>query len=186
MKSAIIFGANASGKTNLILGLERLKDIIFNGINLPKNFNEKNLNYNSSSIKFEIGILNKKENVYDYSIEFNKENLIYEKLECNDKIIYEFKNDTLFSKKLPKEVNKIFSIISTEIILKKLRDFQLEEINNFILSLENIKNKRNKGINYESKDTPNPINENIKSRLEDKKENLYYDFLKRKYGGING
>lgn len=44
MKSAIIFGANASGKTNIILGLERLKDIIFNGINLPKDFNEKNLN----------------------------------------------------------------------------------------------------------------------------------------------
>ena len=172
MKSAIIFGANASGKTNLILGLERLKDIIFNGINLPKDFNEKNLNYDSNTIKFEIGILDKKENIYDYSIEFNKENLIYEKLECNDKIIYEFKKNTLFSKKLPKEVNKIFSIISTETILKKLRDFQLEEINNFILSLENIKIKRNKGINYESKDTPNPINENIKLRLEDKKEEV--------------
>ena len=172
MKSAIIFGANASGKTNLILGLERLKDIIFNGINLPKDFNEKNLNYDSNTIKFEIGILDKKENIYDYSIEFNKENLIYEKLECNDKIIYEFKKNTLFSKKLPKEVNKIFSIISTETILKKLRDFQLEEINDFILSLENIKIKRNKGINYESKDTPNPINENIKLRLEDKKEEV--------------
>ncbi|WP_300390298.1 ATP-binding protein [Fusobacterium sp.] len=172
MKSAIIFGANASGKTNLILGLERLKDIIFNGINLPKDFNEKNLNYDSNTIKFEIGILDKKENTYDYSIEFNKENLIYEKLECNDKIIYEFKNDTLFSKKLPKEVNKIFSIISTETILKKLRDFQLEEINNFILSLENVKIKRNKGINYEAKDTPNLINENIKLRLEDKKEEV--------------
>lgn len=172
MKSAIIFGANASGKTNLILGLERLKDIIFNGINLPKDFNEKNLNYDSNTIKFEIGILDKKENTYDYSIEFNKENLIYEKLECNDKIIYEFKNDTLFSKKLPNEVNKIFSIISTETILKKLRDFQLEEINNFILSLENVKIKRNKGINYEAKDTPNLINENIKLRLEDKKEEV--------------
>lgn len=172
MKSAIIFGANASGKTNLILGLERLKDIIFNGINLPKDFNEKNLNYDSNTIKFEIGILDKKENTYDYSIEFNKENLIYEKLECNDKIIYEFKNDTLFSKKLPREVNKIFSIISTETILKKLRDFQLEEINNFILSLENVKIKRNKGINYEAKDTPNLINENIKLRLEDKKEEV--------------
>lgn len=172
MKSAIIFGANASGKTNLILGLERLKDIIFNGINLPKDFNEKNLNYDSNTIKFEIGILDKKENIYDYSIEFNKENLIYEKLEYNDKIIYEFKNNTLFSKKLPKEVNKIFSIISTETILKKLRDFQLEEINDFILFLENIKIKRNKGINYESKDTLNPINENIKLRLEDKKEEV--------------
>ncbi|WP_175612970.1 AAA family ATPase [Fusobacterium mortiferum] len=172
MKSAIIFGANASGKTNIILGLERLKDIIFNGINLPKDFNEKNLNYDSNTIKFEIGVLDKKENIYDYSIEFQKDKLIYEKLECNDKVIYEFKDDILLSKKLPKEVNKIFSIISTETILKKLRDFQIEEITDFILSLEEIKIRRNRGINYESKDTPNPISENIKSRLEDKKEEV--------------
>ena len=172
MKSAIIFGANASGKTNIILGLERLKDIIFNGINLPKDFNEKNLNYDSNTIKFEIGILDKKENIYDYSIEFQKDKLIYEKLECNDKVIYEFKDDILSSKKLPKEVNKIFSIISTETILKKLRDFQVEEITDFISSLEWIKIRRNRGINYESKDTPNPISENIKLRLEDKKEEV--------------
>lgn len=172
MKSAIIFGANASGKTNIILGLERLKDIIFNGINLPKDFNEKNLNYDSNTIKFEIGILDKKENIYDYSIEFQKDKLIYEKLECNDKVIYEFKGDILSSKKLPKEVNKIFSIISTETILKKLRDFQVEEITDFISSLEWIKIRRNRGINYESKDTPNPISENIKLRLEDKEEEV--------------
>lgn len=172
MKSAIIFGANASGKTNIILGLERLKEIIFNGINLPKDFNEKNLNYDSNTIKFEIGILDKKENIYDYSIEFQKDKLIYEKLECNDKVIYEFKDDTLSSKKFPKEVNKIFSIISTETILKKLRDFQIEEITDFILSLEGIKIRRNRGINYESKDTPNPISENIKLRLEGKKEEV--------------
>lgn len=172
MKSAIIFGANASGKTNIILGLERLKDIIFNGINLPKDFNEKNLNYDSNTIKLEIGILDKKENIYDYSIEFQKDKLIYEKLECNDKVIYEFKGDILSSKKLPKEVNKIFSIISTETILKKLRDFQVEEITDFISSLEWIKIRRNRGINYESKDTPNPISENIKLRLEDKKEEV--------------
>ena len=172
MKTAIIFGANASGKTNIILGLERLKDIIFNWINLPKDFNEKNLNYDSNTIKFEIGILDKKENIYDYSIEFQKDKLIYEKLECNDKVIYEFKGDILSSKKLPKEVNKIFSIISTETILKKLRDFQVEEITDFISSLEWIKIRRNRGINYESKDTPNPISENIKLRLEDKKEEV--------------
>ena len=123
MKSAVVFGANASGKTNLILGIERLKEIIFNGINLPKDFNEKNLNYDSESIKFEIGILDQKKNVYDSHIEFQKEKLIYEKLECNDKVMYEFKDDILSSKKLPKEILRIFSISSTETILKKLRDF---------------------------------------------------------------
>lgn len=172
MKSAIIFGANASGKTNIILGIERLKDIIFNGINLPKDFNQKNLNYDSNSIKFEIGILDENKNIYDYSIEFQKDKLIYEKLECNDKIIYEFKNNILFSEKFSKEINKIFSISSTETLLKKLKDFQLKEINDFILSLNNIKITRNQGSNQEAKNIPNPITEDIKIKLEEKEEIL--------------
>lgn len=195
MKSAVVFGANASGKTNLILGIERLKEIIFNGINLPKDFNEKNLNYDSESIKFEIGILDQKKNVYDYSIEFKKEKLIYEKLECNDRVIYEFKDDILSSKKLPKEILRIFSISSTETILKKLRDFQLEEIKDFTLSLSDVIIKRNKGINYESKDVPSTITENVKLRLEDKKKDVLQivrlldytieDFQFEKLGAIN-
>lgn len=195
MKSAVVFGANASGKTNLILGIERLKEIIFNGINLPKDFNEKNLNYDSESIKFEIGILEQKKNVYDYSIEFQKEKLIYEKLECNDKVMYEFKDDILSSKKLPKEILRIFSISSTETILKKLRDFQLEEIKDFTLSLSDVIIKRNKGINYESKDVPSTITENVKLRLEDKKKDVLQivrlldytveDFQFEKLGAVN-
>lgn len=195
MKSAIVFGANASGKTNLILGIEKLKEIIFNGINLPKDFNEKNLNYNSKSIKFEIGILDKNNNSYDYSIEFQKEKLIYEKLECNNKLMYEFKDDVLSSKKFSKEILKIFSISSTETILKKLKDFQLEEINNFVLSLSDIITKRNKGINYESKDVPSTVTENMKLRLEDKKKDVLQivklldytieDFQFEKLGVIN-
>ena len=195
MKSAVVFGANASGKTNLILGIERLKEIIFNGINLPKDFNEKNLNYDSESIKFEIGILDQKKNVYDYSIEFQKEKLIYEKLECNDRVMYEFKDDILSSKKLPKEILRIFSISSTETILKKLRDFQLEEIKDFTLSLSDVIIKRNKGINYESKDVPSTITENVKLRLEDKKKDVLQivrlldytveDFQFEKLGAVN-
>ena len=172
MKSAVIFGSNASGKTNLILGIERLKEIIFDGINLPKDFNEKNLNYDSKSIKFEIGILDKKKDIYDYSIEFQKEKLLYEKLECNNKITYEFKNNILSSKKFSKEVLKIFSISSTETILKKLKDFQLEEVNNFVFSLSDIIIKRNREINYESKDVPNTITENTKIRLENQKKEV--------------
>lgn len=172
MKSAVIFGSNASGKTNLILGIERLKEIIFDGINLPKDFNEKNLNYDSKSIKFEIGILDKKKDIYDYSIEFQKEKLLYEKLECNNKIIYEFKNNILSSKKFSKEILKIFSISSTETILKKLKDFQLEEVNNFVFSLSDIIIKRNREINYESKDVPNTITENTKIRLENQKKEV--------------
>lgn len=96
--------------------METLQNIILSGINLPKDFNKKNLNYNSDSIKFEIGISDKKNNIYDYSIKFNRSKVLNERLEYNSKSIYEFKEDTLFSKKLPKEIIKIFSISSTETI----------------------------------------------------------------------
>ena len=79
--------------------------------------------------------------------------------------MYEFKDDILSSKKLPKEILRIFSISSTETILKKLRDFQLEEIKDFTLSLSDVIIKRNKGINYESKDVPSTITENVKLSL---------------------
>ena len=56
MKSAIIFGSNASGKTNIILALERIVDIISNGINLPKDFDVNRLNYDSKSVALELSI----------------------------------------------------------------------------------------------------------------------------------
>lgn len=172
MKSAVIFGANASGKTNLILALERVKSIILDGITLPKDFKEKNLNYDSNSIKFEIGVLDKEKNRYEYSIEFSRDRILYEKLESNDNIIYEFKDNTLSSKKLSEEINKIFSIVSTETILKKLRDFKIDEINRFILSLEDIEIKRSRVMNYESKETNNHIDESLKLVLQNRKEEV--------------
>lgn len=81
MKSAIIFGSNASGKTNIILALERIVDIISNGINLPKDFDVNRLNYDSKSVALELSIITNSEDIFNYSIEFNQNNIIYEKLE---------------------------------------------------------------------------------------------------------
>lgn len=36
MKSAIIFGANGAGKTNLLVGINHLKNILANGINFDE------------------------------------------------------------------------------------------------------------------------------------------------------
>ena len=172
MKSAVIFGANASGKTNLILGLERLLEIISQGINLPNGFVKKELNYSSDSIKFEIGVMDEQNNNYDYILEFDNNKLINEKLEYNDKNIYEFKDDTLFSKKLPKDILKVFSITSTETILKKMKDFKISEIDNFISAIHSIKIKRNRGLNFEAKEISNGLNKNLKEILEKNKDEV--------------
>lgn len=153
MKSAIIFGSNASGKTNIILALERIVDIISNGINLPKDFDVNRLNYDSKSVALELSIITNSEDIFNYSIEFNQNNIIYEKLEKNDTVIYKFNNNILESELniLSQDILKIFSIRSTDIFLKKLKDFNIKEIEVFIEEIKNIKIKRDNILNSEAK-----------------------------------
>ena len=71
----------------------------------------------------------------------------------------------------------------------------MEEIKDFTLSLSDVIIKRNKGINYESKDVPSTITENVKLRLEDKKKDVLQivrlldytveDFQFEKLGAVN-
>lgn len=168
MKSAIIFGSNASGKTNIILALERIVDIISNGINLPKDFDVNRLNYDSKSVALELSIITNSEDIFNYSIEFNQNNIIYEKLEKNDTVIYKFNNNTLESELniLSQDILKIFSIRSTDIFLKKLKDFNIKEIEVFIEEIKNIKTKRDNILNSEAKEALQHIPQNQKSILE--------------------
>lgn len=168
MKSAIIFGSNASGKTNIILALERIVDIISNGINLPKDFDVNRLNYNSKSVALELSIITNSEDIFNYSIEFNQNNIIYEKLEKNDTVIYKFNNNILESELniLSQDILKIFSIRSTDIFLKKLKDFNIKEIEVFIEEIKNIKIKRDNILNSEAKEALQHIPQNQKSILE--------------------
>lgn len=168
MKSAIIFGSNASGKTNIILALERIVDIISNGINLPKDFDVNRLNYDSKSVALELSIITNSEDIFNYSIEFNQNNIIYEKLEKNYTVIYKFNNNTLESELniLSQDILKIFSIRSTDIFLKKLKDFNIKEIEVFIEEIKNIKIKRDNILNSEAKEALQHIPQNQKSILE--------------------
>ncbi|MFV0580083.1 MAG: AAA family ATPase [Fusobacterium ulcerans] len=168
MKSAIIFGSNASGKTNIILALERIVDIISNGINLPKDFDVNRLNYDSKSVALELSIITNSEDIFNYSIEFNQNNIIYERLEKNDTVIYKFNNNILESELniLSQDILKIFSIRSTDIFLKKLKDFNIKEIEVFIEEIKNIKIKRDNILNSKAKEALQHIPQNQKSILE--------------------
>lgn len=175
MKSVIIFGGNASGKTNLILGIETIINIILNGINLPKDFNKKIINFDSNRISFEIGIMDKQENIYEYSFKFDENNVIYEKLEFNNKKIFEFDNNILktdFPKKISSQILKIFSIKSTETIVRKLKDFQIKEIDDFIKNIQNIRIIRGKVFNLEAKEVLKKVSDELKIILEEKKEDV--------------
>lgn len=122
-KSVVLFGGNATGKTNILKAINRICYIMKFGLNSIKNKSEL-------SERYELEFITNK-TIYSYILEFSSEKLIYEKLSKNNEQIYEFKNDKLtFETK--KEFEAIFSVISKDTILYKLRDNQIEDINNLI------------------------------------------------------
>lgn len=122
-KSVVLFGGNATGKTNILKAVNRICDIIRFGLNSIKNKTELTEKY---ELEF---IINKA--LYSYILEFSSEKLIYEKLSKNNEQIYEFKNDKLTFKS-KKEFEAIFSVVSKDTILYKLRDNQIEDINELV------------------------------------------------------
>lgn len=76
------------------------------------------------------------------------------------------------SNKISKEISQIFSIKSTEPILKKLKDFNIIEIDNFIKIIQNVKIRRDRLFNLEAKEVSNKLKENFKTLLEGKKEKV--------------
>ncbi|MBQ9292364.1 MAG: ATP-binding protein [Campylobacter sp.] len=119
-KSVVLFGGNATGKTNILKAIHKIYDIIKNGLNLNNANDIKNIE------KYEVEFLIDK-SIYSYILEFSSEKLIYEKLSKNSEQIYEFQNDKLkFETK--KEFEYIFSVVSKDTILHKLSDNNIEEI----------------------------------------------------------
>ncbi|MDA3046881.1 ATP-binding protein [Campylobacter sp. VBCF_06 NA8] len=122
-KSVVLFGGNATGKTNILKAVNRICNIMKFGLNSIKNKSELTEKY---ELEF---VINKA--TYSYILEFSSEKLIYEKLCKDNKQIYEFKNDKLkFESK--KDFETIFSVVSKDTILYKLRDNQIEDIDNLI------------------------------------------------------
>jgi len=89
LKNAIIYGANASGKTNILLALQTLKQIIM----YPTGSDNEGLfsdtfAFNRDNTRFEIKFL--KENIiFDYHLEYNRSEVVYENLYKNDVIVFE-------------------------------------------------------------------------------------------------
>lgn len=105
LKSAVIYGANASGKTNVLLALNFFKALVLNSHTHQKGQGIKftpfklDKDYLKKPTKFNIIFL-KNNTKYDYSVSFNKEKIIEEKLYYypNNKkaTIFERKNTTEF------------------------------------------------------------------------------------------
>lgn len=141
MKSAVLFGDNASGKTNWFYAIQSFKNIIKHG--LEKDFID-NFNIESDTISFSIGVLNySSDDTFEYSLRFNKKyEIISEEFLCNDKEIFIFKDNILTLRegiKKKEELESLFNtIVSTDTFLSKLEDFIPDYIKKFINCMDDI------------------------------------------------
>ena len=176
MKSAVIFGANASGKTSLIRGIGELVYILKHGINLPEEFNFNKLNNESKEIMFEIKLLNKRLNeIYSYKIKYNDEQILEEVLHKGEKLVYSFYENTLKigeEVKLNIDLGGVFSIKSTNLIAKKIKDYSIVELDEFMEAIGNIELVKEENIHSYTKETKTNIKEKIKELLELNKEKV--------------
>ncbi|MBC2101967.1 ATP-binding protein [Listeria marthii] len=111
LKNAILFGANASGKTNIFAALSRMRHMVL----APTNKIGDQLDYSpckvdTSNVKgttFEVSFY--KERMYNYSISYNKDKFLSEKLiykDGNRFITYFERNETEYLI-LPKELSQV-------------------------------------------------------------------------------
>lgn len=92
-KSAVIYGANASGKSNIIKAGLALIDILTNDIRLSEQFHRNNIykpffgNTLPTKISVDFSVL---EDIYTYSLSYDDKKIYFEKLlDVNDNIIFE-------------------------------------------------------------------------------------------------
>lgn len=92
-KSAVIYGANASGKSNIIKAGLALIDILTNDIRLPEQFHRNSIykpffgNTSPTRISVDFSVL---DNIYTYSLSYDDKRIYFETLlDVNDNIIFE-------------------------------------------------------------------------------------------------
>lgn len=148
MKSTVFFGANASGKTNLLNALKKIKDIILQGVDLS-NVNgeyEGYFNYNSDgTIAFSISLYDPySSDEYEYNLKYNKKIVLEESFIKNEVVLFCF-NDNVLSianeagVKEKDSAERLFSGESTETCLKKLTDYMVKDITAFKTLANDIK-----------------------------------------------
>lgn len=89
LKNAMIYGANASGKSNILKALFQLSALILN----PNQNDEQGLfsdsfASNKENTRFEVVFL-KRESVFKYILEYNRNEVVFERLQQDEELIFE-------------------------------------------------------------------------------------------------
>ena len=88
LKSALVFGANANGKTNLIKALMTFKNIVM--VPTPDelaNLLTDTFGHNKKNTEFEINFLKRKQK-FQYTLVYNQKEVVQEQLLKNDEVVF--------------------------------------------------------------------------------------------------
>lgn len=157
MKSVILFGDNASGKTNWLYALSHCVSIIRNGLSVSR---QGQFHYDSSSILFRISVCNDEGREFFYELEYDRASTVQKEcLKINNKVVFSFANNrlqielsNLSDKQAP--LQEIFSQKSTDTLLNKLKDWLVEPIAEFKELASKIVVKVEEPINWSMKFLP--------------------------------
>lgn len=127
-KSVVLFGKNATGKTNILKALESILCIIKKGLNIEKESQFVNLDIGYT--KYKITIIDRKEDSYTYELKFDRDKVISENLMKNDTLIYSFVENKL-TFPTASEYEKILSVISRDTVLNKIKYNDIQDMSNF-------------------------------------------------------
>lgn len=184
LKTAVLFGGNANGKTNLLNALELLKYVILQPtLNENQKLPVDTFAYNKNNTKFEISFI-KDEKRFDYILEYNESEIVLEifkvdKKEClkrqKDEFIILPKQLQALSKNIRKNQNLLFfaqsnnvedAKIAFEWFLEDLIIVNTEQIPNALFAL--LKNPffKNKFLKFLRAADFNIIDVEVKERKE--------------------
>ena len=137
------FGANASGKTNILNAISALQQIlVFNNIKLFNQYRLNDIENKNTIFELEL-IIDKKDCIY--TIEYNEEQIVREKFVVNNKTIFEIKNGKINNKELEEKFklscinNNKQNITFLKILSQNYQNFIKEATNFYNFVVRKIK-----------------------------------------------
>ena len=167
-KSAVLFGGNAVGKTNLLVALDLLLDILKTGNLLT---HKRYFNHNYKHIKFSISLSSDKHQELTYDLVQTIDGQVqFESLLADESPVYEYSKGVLSSPCLDEKVLEIYSIPSTSTLLSKIKDFMPDVYLELKKEIDNITVLLDDFINPDVKPVAFVLPESSKKIIEENKQ----------------
>jgi len=128
LKNAVIYGANASGKTNLLLALQTLGRLIIH----PASSDNQGLYFdtfvlNRDNTRFEIKFV-EEDSIFEYHLEYNFERVVFENLYKNDLIVFERNHQEFIFPDLDESVETLLKTVrKTGLLIFSAQNFNVED-----------------------------------------------------------